>query len=91
MHPRELNAVPAEEFPFALQEPKGVFFYARRLVRLPMYAIQGVRPSRFGTMLITDRGAFQLVEDYQSVARTIAQGADMQAPEEEEAPYANRQ
>ena len=78
----------AFQFPFVNIEPKGAFLYARRLVRLPLSAIQGVRPSRFGTLLITDRGAFQLVEDCQSVVAAIAQGANMPAPTAKEANHA---
>lgn len=75
-------------FPLVNQERHGMFIYARRLVRLPLSAIQGVRPSRFGTLLITDRGAFQLVEDCQSVVAAIAQGANMPAPTAKEANHA---
>lgn len=66
-------------FPFVNQERLGPFIYARRLVRLPISAIQGVRPSRYGTFLFTDRGSFQLVEGYQDVVRAIAEGVQKSA------------
>ncbi len=71
----------AFRFPFVNIEPKGAFLYARRLVRVPVCAIQSVRPCHRGTLLVTQRGAFQLIEDYQSVASAIAQGANAQTPQ----------
>lgn len=66
-------------FPFVNQERLGPFIYARRLVRLPLCSIQGMRPSRYGTLLFTDRGSFQLVESYQDVVRVIADGVQKSA------------
>ena len=76
-----LNRMNPEEytFPFVNQERLGPFIYARRLVRLPLSAIQEVRPSRYGTFLFTDRGSFQLVESYQDVVRVIADGVQKNA------------
>ena len=76
-----LNRMNPEEytFPFVNQERLGPFIYARRLVRLPLCSIHGVRPSRYGTFLFTDRGSFQLVASYQDVMRVIAAGVQKNA------------